>query len=72
VIATVAARIACRYAALMGLVISPVPIDLRFPPVTLAWPAHADKDAASVWLRDQIRAVFAQTVDWQTAKIAAQ
>jgi LysR family transcriptional activator of mexEF-oprN operon len=72
VIATISARIARRYASLMGLVISPVPLDLRFPPVTLVWPAHADKDTASVWLRDQIREVFNQSQEWPAPRIAAQ
>lgn len=58
VIATIPARIADKYAPMLGLQVSPVPLDLRFPPVAMTWAAHADNDPASVWLRKQIRSIL--------------
>jgi DNA-binding transcriptional LysR family regulator len=55
VIATVPSRIADRYAALLGLEISPLPISLTFPPVNMVWAIHAEGDPANSWLRQQIR-----------------
>ena len=63
VIATVPARIARRYASMLGLAMSPVPIELKFPPVAMVWPRHAENDSASLWLRDQIRDIFAAAPD---------
>lgn len=55
VIATVPSRIADRYAALLGLEVSPLPLSLTFPPVKMVWANHADSDPANGWLRQQIR-----------------
>jgi LysR family transcriptional regulator, mexEF-oprN operon transcriptional activator len=55
IIATVPRRVADRYCALMGLQSSVLPVALNFPPVEMAWARHADKDPASMWLRQQIR-----------------
>ncbi len=55
VIATVPSRIADRYAALLGLDVSPLPVRLSFPPVKMVWANHADSDPANGWLRQQIR-----------------
>ncbi|HET8728105.1 MAG TPA: LysR family transcriptional regulator [Alphaproteobacteria bacterium] len=55
-LATISARVARRYAPLLGLAASPVPLSLTFPPVTMVWPTHTDRDPAGAWLRDQIRA----------------
>lgn len=58
VIATVAARVALKYGPVLGLKVSPVPLDLNFPPVTMVWSHYADKDPASLWMRQQIRESF--------------
>lgn len=58
VIATVPSRIAERYAPLLGLEVSPLPVPLTFPAVSMVWANHADGDAANAWLRQQIREVF--------------
>lgn len=55
VIATVPARIAERYAPLLGLQVSPLPLSLSFPSVSMVWAKHADGDAANGWMRQQIR-----------------
>ncbi|TNM62971.1 LysR family transcriptional regulator [Aliirhizobium smilacinae] len=60
-IATVPSRIAERYAPLLGLEISPLPVSLSFPPVNMVWANHADGDPANAWLRQQIRESFAST-----------
>lgn len=60
-IATVPSRIAERYAPLLGLEVSPLPVSLSFPPVNMVWANHADGDPANAWLRQQIRNVFALT-----------
>lgn len=61
VIATVPSRIAGRYASLLGLEVSPLPVHLTFPPVKMVWANHADSDPASGWLRHQIRDSLACT-----------
>ncbi|MBO0142948.1 LysR family transcriptional regulator [Agrobacterium sp. Ap1] len=60
-IATVPSRIAERYAPLLGLDVSPLPVSLSFPPVNMVWANHADGDPANAWLRQQIRDVFASS-----------
>lgn len=59
VIATVPSRIAERYGPLLGLEVSPLPVQLSFPPVNMVWAQHADGDAANAWLRQQIREIVA-------------
>jgi DNA-binding transcriptional LysR family regulator len=61
VIATVPSRIANRYAALLGLEVSPLPVNLTLPPVKMVWANHADSDPANGWLRQQIRDSLAYT-----------
>ncbi|MGF9563733.1 LysR family transcriptional regulator [Neorhizobium sp. JUb45] len=58
VIATVPSRIAERYAPLLGLEVSPLPVPLTFPAVSMVWANHADGDLANAWLRQQIREVI--------------
>ncbi|MEV4605921.1 LysR family transcriptional regulator [Neorhizobium sp. LMR1-1-1.1] len=60
-IATVPSRIAERYAPLLGLDVSPLPVSLSFPPVNMVWANHADGDPANAWLRQQTRDVFASS-----------
>lgn len=60
-IATVPSRIAERYAPLLGLDVSPLPVLLSFPSVNMVWANHADGDPANAWLRQQIRYVFASS-----------
>ncbi len=60
-IATVPSRIAERYAPLLGLAVSPLPVVLTFPPVNMVWANHADGDPANVWLRRQIRDSFSSS-----------
>ncbi len=61
VIATVPSRIAERYGPLLGLKVSPLPVRLSFPAVSMVWANHADGDAANAWLRQQIRDSLACT-----------
>lgn len=71
VLATVSSRIALRYAPLLGLEISPVPVALNFPPVAMVWALQTDADAGAVWLRQQIREAMGRTVDGEVSGIAA-
>ena len=57
IIATVPRRIAVQYAPLFGLTTADMPIELALPPVTMNWAVWTDRDAAMVWMRDQIRSV---------------
>lgn len=59
VLATVPARMARRYAPRFGLAVSPVPLELQVPPVSMVWSARADRDPAGTWLRGQIAALLA-------------
>lgn len=61
VLATVPKRIAERYASLLGLEVSPVPVPLALPPINMVWAAHADSDPANAWMRQQIRDSLACT-----------
>jgi DNA-binding transcriptional LysR family regulator len=54
VIATISTRVARRFAPPLGLTVSPVPLDLVFPPVRMVWPVRLDRDPAAAWLRDRI------------------
>jgi LysR family transcriptional activator of mexEF-oprN operon len=60
VLATLPARIVRRYAPLLGLAVSPVPLELRVMPIAMVWPTHTDSDPASEWLRQQAMAVLAE------------
>ncbi|KJF73758.1 LysR substrate-binding domain-containing protein [Agrobacterium arsenijevicii] len=71
VLATVSSRIALRYAPMLGLEISPVPVTLKFPPVAMVWTLQTDADAGAVWLRQQIREAMGRTVDCGLSGIAA-
>jgi LysR family transcriptional regulator, mexEF-oprN operon transcriptional activator len=68
VIATVSSRIALRYGPLLGLEVSPVPLELSFPPV---WPLQTDSDLGCAWLRQQIREAMLRTNGSNVAHIAA-
>jgi DNA-binding transcriptional LysR family regulator len=58
-IATVATRLAVKYAALLRIKLVPVPIDI--PPMVemLQWHRAHDHDPAHIWLREQMRAAAA-------------
>lgn len=71
VLATVSSRIAQRYAPMLGLEVSPVPVTLNFPPVAMVWTLQTDADAGAVWLRQQIRETMGRTVDSEVSGIAA-
>ncbi|PZU72030.1 MAG: LysR family transcriptional regulator [Rhizobium sp.] len=71
VLATVSSRIAQRYAPMLGLEVSPVPVTLNFPPVAMVWTLQTDADAGAVWLRQQIRDTMGRTVDSEVSGIAA-
>lgn len=59
VIATVPGRMARRYGPLFGLSLSPIPLDLHMPPVSMVWSAQADRDPGVAWLRDRIAPIIA-------------
>jgi DNA-binding transcriptional LysR family regulator len=71
VIATVSSRIALRYGPLLGLDVSPVPLALSFPPVSMVWPLQMDSDLGCTWLRQQIREAMMRTNGSNVADIAA-
>lgn len=58
-IATVPTRIANRYARLFGLATCAVPIDLVVAPIAMVWAAHADREPAFAWIREQVGPVIA-------------
>jgi len=51
VVATMHARLARRFAAELGLSVSPPPVELREVAVSLLWHASYDHDPAHMWLR---------------------
>ena len=54
VIVTMQARLARRFAAELGLNLSPLPVELREVTVSLLWHASYDNDPAHTWLREQV------------------
>lgn len=58
-IATLPTRIAKRYASMFGLTVGEVPIDLEVAPIAMIWAAHADKEPAFEWIREQVGPVIA-------------
>ena len=53
-VATLPTRIVKRYASMFGLAVTEVPIDLEVAPIAMVWAAHADKEPASEWIREQV------------------
>lgn len=60
VLATLPSRMAERYGPRFGLSLSPVPLDLRVPAVTMVWSAQTDRDPGVAWLREQIVPIVTQ------------
>jgi LysR family transcriptional activator of mexEF-oprN operon len=58
-IATLPTRIAKRYASMFGLTVCNVPFDLEVAPIAMVWAAHADKEPAFEWIREQVSPVIA-------------
>jgi DNA-binding transcriptional LysR family regulator len=54
VIVTMQARLARRFAAELGLSLSPLPVDLGEITISLLWHASYDHDPAHAWLREQV------------------
>lgn len=59
-LATVPARMAARHAPRFGLTLSPVPLPLKIPPVSIVWSARSDRDLGTQWLRDRIVSVISR------------
>lgn len=62
-LATLPSRIIRRYAPLMGLVASAIPLELNVMPISMVWGAQSDRDPASEWLRQQVQPILAQIED---------
>ncbi|OKO91385.1 LysR family transcriptional regulator [Bradyrhizobium sp. NAS80.1] len=60
VIVTIQSRLARRFAAELGLSLSPLPIELRDVTVSLLWHASYDRDPAHAWLREQVALLAAE------------
>ena len=60
VIVTMQARLARRFAAELGLSLSPLPVELREVTVSLLWHASYDNDPAHTWLREQVAQLAAE------------
>ncbi len=59
VLATLPARMAWHHAPRFGLTVSPVPLELRVPAVSMVWSVRTDRDPGATWLRAQIGPVLA-------------
>ncbi len=58
VLATLPARMARRYGPRFGLTLSPLPLELRMPRVTMVWSAQTDRDPGAAWLRDRVAPIL--------------
>lgn len=70
VIATIPTRMARQYGPRFGLTLSPVPLELRLPAVSMIWPLQLDRDAASVWLRTLVADIL-RTTERAACRLAA-
>jgi LysR family transcriptional regulator, mexEF-oprN operon transcriptional activator len=59
-IATLPTRIAKRYASIFGLTVCDVPIRLDVSPIAMIWSAHADREPAFCWIKEQISPIIAE------------
>jgi DNA-binding transcriptional LysR family regulator len=59
VLATLPSHMARRYAPRFDLCVSPVPLDLRLPAVSMVWSSRVDRDPAALWLRERITSLLA-------------
>jgi hypothetical protein len=53
------ARLARLFAAEYGLVLSPLPVELREVTVSVLWHRSYDRDPAHAWLRDLVAGLVA-------------
>jgi DNA-binding transcriptional LysR family regulator len=60
VIVTMQSRLARRFAAELGLSLSPLPVELGDVTVSLLWHASYDHDPAHAWLREQVAQLAAK------------
>lgn len=70
VITTIPTRMARLYGPRFGLTLSPVPLKLRLPAVSMVWPLQLDRDAAAVWLRALVADIM-QTTERAACRVAA-
>ncbi|WP_245593553.1 LysR family transcriptional regulator [Azospirillum halopraeferens] len=61
VITTIPTRMARLYGPRFGLTLSPPPLTLRVPAVSMVWSAQLDQDAASSWIRKQVAGILLAT-----------
>lgn len=57
VLITIPRRVAERYAPLFDLSTGPVPLNLPFPSISMAWHAHSDKEPGLDWLRGELKTI---------------
>jgi DNA-binding transcriptional LysR family regulator len=60
VLVTMQARLARRFAAELGLSLSPLPVELGEITISLLWHASYDHDPADAWLREQVAQLAAE------------
>jgi DNA-binding transcriptional LysR family regulator len=60
VLVTMQARLARRFAAELGLSLSPLPVELGEITISLLWHASYDHDPAHAWLREQVTELAAE------------
>ncbi|MDE7548785.1 LysR substrate-binding domain-containing protein [Acetobacter fabarum] len=62
VLATLPSRIAHQHASHFGLVLRPVPLDLRIPAISMVWSARSDRDPAAMWLRAAVASILKKDI----------
>ena len=60
ILATLPATLATRYAAPLGLTLSPLPFDTENNPISMVWHSRLDGDDNVVWLRSKIKKAVQQ------------
>ena len=65
VVTTMHAKLARLFAGPLGLSLSPLPIKVGDPSVTLVWHASYDHDPAHIWLRRTVMRIAAEVGGWE-------
>jgi LysR family transcriptional regulator, mexEF-oprN operon transcriptional activator len=71
VLTTLPAALAPKYAAILGLTISPLPFDIETHPISMVWHSRSDRDDGVGWLRNRIKDVTAHGLKEAEANLNA-
>ena len=71
VLTTLPSAVATKYAAILGLTISPLPFDIEPHTISMVWHSRLDRDDGVGWLRNRIKDVTGHGVREAKANLDA-